>query len=294
VVGALLVGVPALSLGVWSMAPWWTPQPDEVLHIELGATEPAVVVDVFWPAEEKRNSRCSAVLLLPGVEGAKYGAADHYPRARQLAREGHAAFVVHYLEPCGYEHLYLLTEDGQRLDKDKVDAVIRRDHQDWHHAVTQVLTHIASRPEIDPQRIGVLGYSLGCFVGISACDAANRDDSVPDIAAFVGNWGSRYEHVQCDASFCACRLFHGQEDDIVPVDWPQQFAGELQEAGVDVKLHVFPGEGHVVRNRAAWREAREFFKQQLQATKMAHKAPDRCLLAVPFIPASLELRNLCY
>jgi len=292
VLGALLVGVPVISLGVWSLGPWWTPPPDEVLYVELESGEPTVAVDVFWPSAGERRARCPAVLLLSGVEGVVYGAIDHYPRARQLAHDGYAVFVVHYLEPCGYEHLYLLSEDGQ-LDKDRVDAVIRRDHERWHQAVLQTLSYIANRPDIDAERIGVLGYSLGCFVGISACDAANRDEQVPNIAALVGNWGSRYEHVRCDASFPACRFYHGKEDDIVPVAWPRQFVTELEAARVDVALRIFPGEGHVVRNRAAWREAREFFKRKLQAPRAAHAATDLSM-ATPVIPASLELKNLCY
>lgn len=292
VLGALLVGVPAISLGVWTLAPWWTPPPDEVLHVSLGPDVPAVAVDVFWPAAEKRGARCSAVLLLPGVEGVKHGAADHYARARQLANDGHAVFVLHYLESCGYEHLYLINEDG-KLDKGQVDAVIRRDHERWHEVVLQVLADIADRPDIDPARIGVLGYSLGCFVSISACDAANRDGQVPNVAAFVGNWGSRYEHVVCDGTFPACRLFHGQKDEIVPVAWPQLFASELQAVGVDVKLRIFPGEGHVVRNRLAWLETREFFKQKLQP-RVVTRPPDLSLLSMPTLPQDIKLRNLCY
>jgi hypothetical protein len=113
------------------------------------------------------------------------------------------------------------------------------------------------------------------------------------IAAFVGNWGSRYEHVRCDASFCACRLFHGQEDNIFPVEWSQQFTAELQAVGVDVKLR--PGEGHVVRNRAAWREAREFFWQKLQpARALVASHPNPSMMAAPVIPRNMDLRNLVY
>lgn len=289
---ALLVGMSAIAWGVWTYAPWWTPPPDEVLQIGVGQGLPPVAVDVFWPSPALAE-RCSAVLLLPGVEGAEYGAPQHYSRARQLANDGHAVFVLHYLEPCGYKDLFLLTEDN-KLDKDRVDAVIRRDHERWHDTVMHALDHIAGRDEIDAQRIGVLGYSLGCFVGISACDAANRDESLPDIAAFVGNWGSRYEHVQCNDTFPACRFFHGEADDIVPVAWPQQFVGELQAAGVDVQLGVFPGEGHVVRHQAAWRETRAFCKQKLGAPSVSHDSLDLSLAGAPTVPRTLEFRNLVY
>ncbi|MFT3853585.1 MAG: prolyl oligopeptidase family serine peptidase [Ilumatobacteraceae bacterium] len=68
-------------------------------------------------------------------------------------------------------------------------------------------------------------------------------------------------------------LLHGDSDPVVPVEQSQRLAAALAEAGGDVELHVYPGEGHGFRQPEhqldEYRRLGEFFERVARA-RSAH------------------------
>jgi dipeptidyl aminopeptidase/acylaminoacyl peptidase len=62
-------------------------------------------------------------------------------------------------------------------------------------------------------------------------------------------------------------FFQGLEDAVVPPDQTERMALALGERGIPVEVHLFPGEGHGFRDRAAQQRVLEateaFFRRHL-------------------------------
>lgn len=90
------------------------------------------------------------------------------------------------------------------------------------------------------------------YVGSSEQDAPERWD-----AASVSTWISGRE-----APFL---LIHGAADDNIPPAMSEQFASELQAAGVPVEIYLIEGETHmsIIRSEDAFARMEEFLAEQL-------------------------------
>lgn len=232
---------------------WKMPEPDGTFQFETtgGNVQRLITVQFVLPPKAAIETLRPAIVLLHGVEGPKHGRMLHLLQARRLAAEGYAVFIVNYFDGLGYTDL-LLYRDG-KLDVAAIQATGVRDSADWLAATTEALGHIARQPGVDPTRIGVLGYSLGCFVGLTTVQLAAEQEAIPDAAAFVGNWGAMPEQAKFSNAFPPALLFHGECDEVVPVAAARATAAALVTAGVrDVRLKVFAGEPHmIVRGSAA-------------------------------------------
>ena len=115
-----------------------------------------------------------------------------------------------------------------------------------------VLGHTFSRCAVDPERVGVGGYSDGASYALSLGIA--NGDLFSDVFAFspgflapAGRRGSP-------------RIFvsHGTRDGWLPIDsCSRRIVPRLERAGYEVRYHEFEG-GHVVPPVIAWTAARWF------------------------------------
>lgn len=221
-----------------------------------------VTVDAFQPRSVKSNARTPAVVLLHGVDGAYRFAYSHYRVAGKLAMQGYAVYFVHYFDSVDYDDIWLFDQDGE-LDVAAVETHSERDNQCWIAAVTGALREIARRPEVDPKQIALFGYSLGCFVSLSAAEASLQQEGLPKVAAVVGHWGAKFPEATFSTGFPPTRLFHGTRDPVVLVDWARETLDSLLSSGVDAALMEIPRKGHRATSRKAWRAALAFLKQQV-------------------------------
>lgn len=226
---------------------WKTPEPDGTFQFETASEEVRrlITVQFVLPPKVTADTLLPAIVLLHGVEGPVHGRTLHLLQARRLAAEGYAVFVVNYFDGLDYSDL-LLYRDG-KLDVAAIQAIGVRDTACWLAATTAALDHIARRPSVDPRRIAVLGYSLGCFVGFSTVQVAAEREEIPDAAAFIGNWGAMPENAKFSSAFPPTLLLHGQCDEVVPVAQARASAAALLAAGAaDVRLKVYAGEPHTI------------------------------------------------
>jgi dienelactone hydrolase len=108
------------------------------IAFESGGRE--ITCDAFVPTIGN-GERYPAVIGLHGSAGGHATMADP---AALLAAKGFAVYVVHYFDRTGTTGV-----------ADKQTAV--RNFPVWGKTVWDSISHIAERPEVDPQRIGLLG-----------------------------------------------------------------------------------------------------------------------------------------
>jgi carboxymethylenebutenolidase len=174
-----------------------------------------------------------AVLLLYGSGGLHWRGGHVMRRyAESLAERGFEAFVVHYF-------------DASRTWM-AGDAAERRYFARWVRAVSDVITYASALPEVDSQRVGVLGVSLGAYlaVGVAADDA--RVTALVDVSGGLEPFLT--PHL---ARLPRTLILHGDADRVVPVSEAYTLARVMDERHLGYQLHVYPGEGHQLGDAAA-------------------------------------------
>lgn len=145
------------------------------------------------------------------------------------------------------------------------------------------LDYMRSRPDVDPDRVGLYGLSLGGTVALAAAAEDERVAAVCSVATF-----STWRDVAGDfapgvgpslitdgrdavdsVKFLGDRpllLLHGEDDSIVGHRHVELIEASAADAGVDVRRRSFPGIGHVdwVEDSPEMRgEIVDFFRAQL-------------------------------
>jgi dipeptidyl aminopeptidase/acylaminoacyl peptidase len=123
------------------------------------------------------------------------------------------------------------------------------------------LDYLASRPDVDPSRIGMYGVSLGGVIGLAAAADDPRARAVVSISAFstwqgvvadhAGGLVSRLISGGSEATAAIARLaprplliVHGQNDRIVPVDHAHKLKAAADQAGIPAEVIIDPAADH--------------------------------------------------
>lgn len=231
-------GVPAGSEG--KTAPEHTRLSDTGEHIVSSIHRPTLTV-VLPPADRATGA---AVVVCPGG-GYREVWMDHegYAIAAWLAEHGIAAFILKYRLP---------NETGSTYHADvETLADARR--------ALQVVRARAAEWQVDPARVGLMGFSAGGHLASLA--AARPVAGQPGAADPVAAVSSRpafqaliYPAIDpaltpaADAppAFLLC----GNEDNLTPPDQLAQLYLRFKSAGVPAELHIFTGQGHGFGRRA--------------------------------------------
>ncbi|MEM7316851.1 MAG: dienelactone hydrolase family protein, partial [Planctomycetota bacterium] len=240
---AALLGASSLVvLGAVVGIAYSLPTPRPSYSFRVGQGTKSVTVDAFLPdGIDARN--LPAVVIFHGVEGATplMRLAIHYPNSKAISAKGVATYFVRYFDASPYDDLMIMKDDA--LDTDEIEKVRKDDYRQWIDLACQSITEVRNRPEVDPDRIAVVGYSLGCYVGTAATSRLCRD-GYP--CAIVGNFGSIWPEVEFDQSFPPIQFHHGEQDPVISVEKARQAKDRLLELGAkEVELFVYPEQGHV-------------------------------------------------
>ena len=196
-------------------------------------------VDCYAPTSEGRHP---AIVLLPGV-GGQDPILNRIGKA--LAARGYVAVVPNLT----------MAEDPNDVET-SMDAVRR------------VLDFAAARPGVDPDRLGMFGYSKGSYL---AGFVGSRDRRVK---AVVQVEGAVFPTVNRTPP--AIFVIRAGEGD-APPELVGQYLRALKEKGAEVRFHVYPGVDHNLTDRHmmdAGRRSAAFFDEFLGEKKKAGDAAE--------------------
>jgi dienelactone hydrolase len=204
------------------------------------------VVDVFAP---EAPGKYPAIVVLHGHGGLGEGKRSGcHEAARRLARAGYVAMVPHYFGRA--------VPDPKNARKNAQSFAV------WERAVSDTVGFAMRRADVDPKRVGLLGFSLGSYVSIGV---AARDRRV---SAVVENYGGLPEHEDLNWSrLPPVLILHGDADKVVSVDSAHALDQVLDEANVFHEVKIYPGAGHGFRgddHQDASRRTLEFFDKYVK------------------------------
>ena len=201
-------------------------------------------LDCFVP--DGNGQRYPAVISLYGSGGGHAGMMDP---ASLLASQGFAVYILHYFDRTGTSF----------ADKE----IIFRHFPIWVKTLWDAISHVEKQPHVDPERIGLLGFSLGAYLSLS--DAA-VDKRVRAVVEFFGGLPKEMRFFM--RRFCPVLILHGEADTTVPVEEAYHLQKVLEKKNIPYEMQIYPGAGHGFSGDV-WRDAGlrslEFLKKYLAA-----------------------------
>lgn len=234
-----------------------------------GVTNPTL--EVFLP--EKEKAKGLAVVVIPGGSyGVVVYQGEGVSTARELAKNGIAAFVLKYRLP------------NDLIMNDKKNGPL----QDAQQAI-KYLRENAAKWSIDPNKIGIMGFSAGGHLASTAAthfkseliENSNKTSLRPDFQIVVypvismsdklthrdsrnnllGNNPSEEiiklfsNELQVDSTTPPTYITHAADDKLVDVDNSLEYFQQLRKHNVPVEMHIYPKGGHgFVFRHDSWME----------------------------------------
>jgi carboxymethylenebutenolidase len=176
---------------------------------------------------------------VPGVialHGSGGGHATMAAPASLLAEQGFAVYVLHYFDRTG-------TTEIEGLQ------TIFRHFPLWMKTLWDAVSFVARQPQVDAQRIGLLGFSLGAYLALSA---AAIDSRIQAVVEFFG--GMPKEMKFFGRRLCPVLILHGEQDKTVPVEEAYHLQQLLEKKQIAYEMQIYPGVGHGFSGEV-WRDA---------------------------------------
>src|SRR6476620_9843342 len=170
---------------------------------------------------------------LPGVVQIQewWGIEPHVvDMAQRLAAEG---FVV--LVPDLY-HGRVVTEPDEAA---KSVMLLRGNLETALGEIRQAIDTLKARPDVDPKRVGVMGYCVGGL--LTWLTAVRYDDVAAAVPWYAGGFDPSAEDIaRLQAPVLA---IYGGKDPSIPPEQVQKIEGLLKDAGKDAQVLVYPDAG---------------------------------------------------
>lgn len=203
-----------------------------------------ISVETFAP---RQPGRFPAVLVLHSSAGTLFGKGQLERFSQSLAERGMVAFQVRYFDRTGTIFAG--------------DATIGKHLHTWEETVGDALDFAAAHSRVRADSIGIFGYSLGAFLGVSTASSDSRVDAVAELS------GGIFAYLQGRLRRVPPTLIlHGGDDQRVAVSYARELQREARRLGARLIVKIYPGEGHVLSRTAtadAAQRAVDFLASQL-------------------------------
>ncbi|MEM1076469.1 MAG: dienelactone hydrolase family protein, partial [Pseudomonadota bacterium] len=121
------------------------------------------------------------------------------------------------------------------------------DKELWRRRATAGLQTLASRPEVDGDRVAAIGF---CFGGSTAMQLAYAGADLDAVVSFHGGLEPAGDG-EAEAVQPELLILHGGADPLVPAEKAAAFVAPLKDAGVTMTFVEFAGAKHAFSNPAA-------------------------------------------
>jgi dienelactone hydrolase len=159
-----------------------------------------------------------------------HGSGGGYPvvfgPARLLAAHGFVAYSLHYFERTGTE-----VASGR--------GTVLLHAPAWMKTIRDAISFVSTQPEVDAERIGLLGISLGAYLSLAV---ASIDDRVTVVIDYFGGFPKEMKLFM--RRFCPVLVLHGEADDVVPVAEAGEIRKIAERKNVPCEVKIYPGVGH--------------------------------------------------
>ena len=181
-----------------------------------------IAIDCFIPESEIPQRRFPAVIALHGSGG---GHDTLAATAHPLASQGFCVYVPHYFDRTG------TTEAAM--------PAMFLDFPLWMKTLWDLTSLVAQQPLVDPDRLGLVGFSLGGYLAMSL---ASIDPRIRVAVEYFG--GLPKEIKMFMRRLPPTLILHGDADAVVPVAEAFNLSQVLQDRSVPYEIQIYPGEGH--------------------------------------------------
>jgi carboxymethylenebutenolidase len=203
-----------------------------------------VRIERYLPIKE---GKYPVILLLHGGGPANIAGTGLRPRARGFVHQGYVALIPRYLDQTATTFA-----DPPTIDRNFVT---------WMGTVNSAIDYARGLPEVDPERVGLIGWSLGSALALEV--AATNEHST----AVVGNIGGMAQEILNKMKrMPPTLLLDGEQDHNYPAHLARDLYTALKAKGVTVESKIYPGQGHGFSGEAAhdaWRRTDAFFAKYL-------------------------------
>jgi len=168
--------------------------------------------------------------------------------AVEYAGRGYVVVLVHYFdrtdpdkkERAGYRDLFVnhfMRKKPNKRDEERMKALFGA----WGETVRDAVSYARSRPEVDRDRVGLVGFSLGASLALVA--ASEHDLKLACLVELFGALPRK--HRARLKAMPPTLIIHGDADAVVPVDEAYLLAGLLVAQKQRPEVEVLSGAEHM-------------------------------------------------
>lgn len=178
-----------------------------------------VAMDVFTPAKPCKHP---IVLALHG-SGGLYSGYLQFPQ--MLADRGFSVFLPHFFDTTGTTWAS--------------PNVIHEQFPTWMIAISDALDFAQDHAQADAQHIGIVGFSLGAYLGLSLGSQQSRVKAVVDFfGGLPDHFAEQVRHLP------PVLILHGDRDEVVSVSEAHKIEALYRARNAAYEIKIFNGAGH--------------------------------------------------
>jgi carboxymethylenebutenolidase len=213
---------------------------------QLTVAGKSITVERFEPAAP---GKYPVIVFLHGLDGPDTPYASIYRScARDYAARGYVVVLPHYFDRTGGTEEEVKAIRGKFLAYGKGAVPSEQDRKDmeehftaWFQTVCETVAYARGLANVNVQRVGLVGCSLGGFLALSV--AAREEQK---IAAVIDLFGGLPDDKRAQVKKLPPALvIHGEEDTVVSVQEARALQAMLKDRKLEGAVQIYPGVDHL-------------------------------------------------